>query len=52
MEDTLRQELDFVHEGKNSERCAAELKKFPYIYVPKVYWDYTSEVSWETGVLH
>ncbi|XP_063041815.1 uncharacterized aarF domain-containing protein kinase 5 [Engraulis encrasicolus] len=39
---TLAQELDFVNEGKNSERCAEELKHFDFIVVPKVFWDYTS----------
>ncbi|XP_059620229.1 uncharacterized aarF domain-containing protein kinase 5 [Phlebotomus argentipes] len=38
----LEKELDFVNEGRNSERCAAELAKFPYVYVPKVRWDLTS----------
>ena len=31
---TLEDELDFVHEGKNSERCAAELKHLDYLHVP------------------
>lgn len=42
--DTLKQELDFVNEGRNAERCANDLKKFNYVYVPKIYWDYTSTV--------
>lgn len=41
----LEQELDFVHEGKNSERCADELKKMDFVHVPKVNWDLTSTVS-------
>ncbi|XP_059485051.1 uncharacterized aarF domain-containing protein kinase 5 isoform X3 [Neocloeon triangulifer] len=36
---TLQQELDFLHEGKNSERCAKDLKHLPFVYVPKVHWD-------------
>lgn len=44
LKSSLEQELDFVNEGKNSERCAADLKKFKYIYVPKVFWDLTSKV--------
>ncbi|XP_041932237.1 uncharacterized aarF domain-containing protein kinase 5 isoform X1 [Alosa sapidissima] len=40
---TLAQELDFENEGKNSERCAEELKHFKFIVVPKVFWDYTSK---------
>ncbi|KAJ9579951.1 hypothetical protein L9F63_004424, partial [Diploptera punctata] len=42
LRDTLAQELDFINEGKNGERCAKELSKFPFIYVPKVLWNFTS----------
>ncbi|CAB3371344.1 Hypothetical predicted protein [Cloeon dipterum] len=35
---TLQQELDFLHEGKNSEKCAKDLHHLPFIYVPKVHW--------------
>lgn len=45
MEETLRQELDFVNEGLNSEKCARDLKHLKYIYIPKVYWDLTSSVK-------
>ncbi|GAB0090422.1 uncharacterized aarF domain-containing protein kinase 5 [Sergentomyia squamirostris] len=38
----LEKELDFVNEGKNAERCAADLAKFSYVYVPKVRWDLTN----------
>ncbi|KAM9386016.1 putative aarF domain-containing protein kinase 5 [Pholidichthys leucotaenia] len=40
---TLAQELDFENEGRNSERCAAELKHFKFIVVPKVFWEQTSQ---------
>lgn len=40
----LRQELDFVHEGKNAERCAKDLEKFDFIHVPDVHWDLTNTV--------
>lgn len=36
--------MDFLNEGRNSERCAKELSKFPHIYVPKVHWDLCSKV--------
>ncbi|KAL4234953.1 putative aarF domain-containing protein kinase 5 [Mactra antiquata] len=42
MKGTLAQELDFINEGKNSERCQSDLKHLEYVYVPKVYWDKTS----------
>lgn len=38
-------ELDFIHEGKNAERAAADLKKFSYVHIPEVDWDLTSKVS-------
>lgn len=44
MENTLREELDFVNEGVNSEKCAKDLKHLKYIYIPKVHWDLTSSV--------
>ncbi|KAL0279702.1 UNVERIFIED_CONTAM: hypothetical protein PYX00_001201 [Menopon gallinae] len=42
LKDTLEQELDFVNEGKNSEKCASQLSRFDFVYVPKVYWDLTT----------
>nr|XP_022286091.1 uncharacterized aarF domain-containing protein kinase 5-like isoform X2 [Crassostrea virginica] len=42
LKDTLAQELDFVNEGKNSERCQRDLSHLKYVYVPKVHWDKTS----------
>uniref|UniRef100_A0A1B0CW01 ABC1 atypical kinase-like domain-containing protein n=1 Tax=Lutzomyia longipalpis TaxID=7200 RepID=A0A1B0CW01_LUTLO len=38
----LERELDFENEARNSERCAKDLKKFSYVYIPKVRWDLTS----------
>nr|DBA23930.1 TPA: hypothetical protein GDO54_011642 [Pyxicephalus adspersus] len=40
---TLAQELDFENEGRNAERCAEDLKKLPYVLIPKVHWKYTSK---------
>ncbi|XP_064640596.1 uncharacterized aarF domain-containing protein kinase 5-like isoform X2 [Lineus longissimus] len=40
---TLEAELDFETEGENGERCARELSKLPYVYVPKVYKQYTTK---------
>ena len=45
MKGTLAQELDFINEGQNSERCQSDLKHLDYVYVPKVHWDITSTVS-------
>lgn len=40
---TLAQELDFENEARNSERCAEELRHFPFVVVPKVFWEQTSK---------
>jgi aarF domain-containing kinase len=44
LKETLKQELDFEHEGRNGERCAKELAQFGFVHVPKIYWDMTSKV--------
>ncbi|XP_037034895.1 uncharacterized aarF domain-containing protein kinase 5 [Bradysia coprophila] len=38
----LEQELDFINEGKNAERCSRDLQHLDYLYVPKVLWEYTN----------
>nr|XP_008163312.1 uncharacterized aarF domain-containing protein kinase 5 isoform X2 [Chrysemys picta bellii] len=40
---TLAQELDFENEGRNAERCARDLRDFPYVVVPTVHWDKCSK---------
>ncbi len=35
-------ELDFLKEGQNIERLAANLKYFDHIHLPKVYWPYST----------
>ena len=35
-------ELDFINEGHNAERIAADFANVEDIVVPKIYWDYTS----------
>ena len=44
LKEALIQELDFLNEGKNGERCAQELKHLSYVHVPKVLWEYCSHV--------
>jgi len=41
---TLEKELDFINEANNSKRCDNELKHLKFVYVPKVYDNYTTEV--------
>ena len=39
---TLQKELDFINEGHNAERVAAFYSERDDIYVPEIYWDYTT----------
>jgi len=39
----IRKELDFTHEGKNSEIIAASLADIPEIKIPKVFWEYSGD---------
>lgn len=43
LRETLEQELDFMNEGKNAEKCAQQLSKLKYVYIPKVFWEYCSD---------
>lgn len=44
----LEQELDFINEGKNAEKCADDLKRLPFVYVPKVHWKLTTKRIYTT----
>ncbi|XP_055920396.1 uncharacterized aarF domain-containing protein kinase 5 [Eupeodes corollae] len=50
----LIQELNFIEEGKNSEKCAKDLQKFNFVHIPKVYWNHTKErvltLEWINGL--
>lgn len=39
---TLRAELDFYREGRNADRFRASFADEPNIYIPQVYWDFTT----------
>lgn len=39
--DTLREELDYLKEGKNSETIAQNNADFKDLTVPQIYWEYT-----------
>lgn len=36
-------ELDFLNEGRNAERVANMLSHFPFLKVPKIYWDLSTK---------
>jgi ubiquinone biosynthesis protein len=40
--DTLRAEVDYVHEGRNAERFAANFAASQTIRIPQIYWDTTT----------
>jgi ubiquinone biosynthesis protein len=39
----IRNELDFMHEGRNAEIFADNFKRENNVKIPRVYWEYTSE---------
>lgn len=39
---SIRRELDFEMEARNTEKIAAKFKDNPKVVIPKVFWDYTS----------
>ena len=39
---TLRAELDYLQEGRNAERFAANFAKDPEVQIPRVFWDTTT----------
>jgi predicted unusual protein kinase regulating ubiquinone biosynthesis (AarF/ABC1/UbiB family) len=48
------EEMDYENEGRNAEKFASLYGSFEDIYVPKIYWDYTSRrvltMEWIEGV--
>jgi len=42
MRENVPKELDFINEGQNAERVAAEFANVEDVVVPEIYWDYTS----------
>ena len=39
---TLRNELDYVREGRSADRFRANFEEVPSLHVPRVYWEYTT----------
>jgi predicted unusual protein kinase regulating ubiquinone biosynthesis (AarF/ABC1/UbiB family) len=40
---SLYEEIDYLHEGQNAERFAANFKDYPGVYVPRVFWETTTK---------
>jgi ubiquinone biosynthesis protein len=38
----LRAEFDYLHEGRNAERFAANFAQDPAVHIPRVYWETTT----------
>ncbi|XP_073494242.1 aarF domain-containing protein kinase 1 isoform X1 [Phyllobates terribilis] len=39
----LPRELDFLNEARNAEKMAAMVRKFPFLRIPKIHWDVSTE---------
>lgn len=39
----IRQELNFLNEGKNAERMALDFKDYKWLKIPKIIWEYSSD---------
>ncbi len=39
---TIRNELDYIREGRNCETFRKNFQNYSDVYVPEVYWDYTT----------
>ena len=50
----LFEEIDYINEGRNCERFAGYFENDPDVYVPKIYWKYTSQriltLEWIDGI--
>lgn len=48
------EEMDYENEGRNAEKFASLYHKFEEIYIPKIYWQYTSRrvltMEWIEGI--
>jgi ubiquinone biosynthesis protein len=40
---SMKRELDFIDEGRNIEIFAKNFLDFDHVYVPKVYWEYSTD---------
>ncbi|XP_014787605.1 uncharacterized aarF domain-containing protein kinase 5 [Octopus bimaculoides] len=43
LKSTLAEELDFINEARNGEKCAEDLKHLKYVHVPVIDWSSTSK---------
>ncbi|XP_013106912.2 uncharacterized aarF domain-containing protein kinase 5 [Stomoxys calcitrans] len=54
VKNNLVQELNFIKEGQNVERCARDLRLLKFVHIPKVYWTHTKRrvitLEWIDGI--
>ncbi len=49
---TLKNELDYLMEGRNAERISKQFVDDQTIHIPKIYWDYTSNKILTMEMVH
>lgn len=49
---SLRGELNYLMEGRNADRISEQFKEDDTIYIPKIYWDYTSQKVLTMEMVH
>lgn len=40
---SITSELDYEHEGRNADLMAKQFEDDPQVYIPEIYWDYTTK---------
>jgi ubiquinone biosynthesis protein len=48
----LQSELDFEREGRNADRFRENFKEDNFVYIPKVYWEYTTSIMMVQERIH
>ncbi|HZW68345.1 MAG TPA: AarF/ABC1/UbiB kinase family protein [Pseudogracilibacillus sp.] len=49
---SLKNELDYLLEGRNGERIAEQFEDNEHIHVPKIFWDYTTDKVLTMEMIH
>ncbi|MCM3744626.1 AarF/UbiB family protein [Sporosarcina luteola] len=49
---SLQDELDYRVEGRNSERIAKQFEENPSVFIPKVYWDFSTDKVLTMEMVH
>lgn len=49
---SLEDELDYRVEGRNGERIAKQFEEDPYVHIPKVHWDFSTDKVLTMEMVH